>query len=72
MSSLIAQKLEKYIHNNEVTNQELVQIIEVAGQYLNLKTRSAYAKENRLSYNGAKNHRENVYLFGVPFIIDND
>ena len=54
-----------------LSNNDLVQIIESAGSYLNIKTISDYAKINGISYNGAKHHRDNVSIFGVKFIIDN-
>ena len=62
---------EKY-QNNEISNEVLVQIIELAGGYLNLQTITDYAKANNISYNGAKKFRKNIELFGVKFIIDNE
>ena len=56
----------------ELTNNDLVQLIEVAGAFLNLQTISDYAKENNLSYNGAKHFRETVVIFNTRFIIDNE
>ena len=56
----------------ELSNNDLVQLIEVAGSFLNLKTISDYAKENNLSYNGAKHFRKTVEIFNTKFIIDND
>ena len=67
----LAQRLDKYIHEHEVSNEDMVQIIEVCGSYLNLQTISGYAKKNKLSYNGVKKCRNVVYLFGVKFVIDN-
>lgn len=67
----INRNIHKGIINNYLSNDDLVQIIEQTGSYLNLRTRSAYAKENNLSYNGAKKFRQNVNLFGVNFIVDN-
>lgn len=58
--------------NGEFTNNDLLQLIEVAGSFLNLKTISDYAKENNLSYNGAKHFRETVEIFKTKFIIDNE
>jgi hypothetical protein len=66
--SVIAEKFR----NGEIDNNDLVQIIELCGDYLNLKTRTNYAKDNGKSYNGAKNFRRNITLFGCKFIIDND
>ena len=58
--------------NGELSNNDLVQLIEVAGAFLNLKTISDYAKENNLSYNGAKHFRKTIEIFKTKFIIDND
>ena len=52
--------------------KSLVQLCELCGQYLNLKTVAQYAKANGKSYNGAKYFRKNIELFGKKFIIDND
>ena len=64
--------LSDRIEAGELTNDEIVQIIELLGGYLNLQTIPVYAKENGISYNGAKKFRKVVELFGVKFIIDND
>ncbi len=67
LKSFIFQKFQ----DGELDNSSLVQLIEQAGNYLNLKTIPDYAKANGISYNGAKNNRETTELFGVKFIIDN-
>jgi len=54
-----------------LSNDELVQIIDQSGSFLNLQTISDYAKENKISYNGAKKFRKTVKIFNVKFIIDN-
>jgi hypothetical protein len=64
--------IDKGMENKLLSNEDLVQIIEQCGSYLNLMTIAEYAKQNKISYNGAKNHREQLELFGVKFIIDND
>lgn len=56
----------------ELSNNDLVQLIEVAGSFLNLQTISNYAKAKNLSYNGVKNHREIIEIFNVKFVVDND
>lgn len=58
--------------NGELTNKDLLQLIEVAGAFLNLQTIPEYAKAKNLSYNGVKNHREIIEIFNVKFVIDND
>jgi hypothetical protein len=58
--------------NGELSNNDLVQLIEVSGAFLNLQTISDYSKEKRLSYNGVKNHRQIIEIFNTKFVIDND
>lgn len=62
----------KGVDNNLLSNDDLIEIIQTCGSYLNLRTISDYAKKNSISYNGAKNFRNKAELFGVKFIIDND
>ena len=64
--------LEKQLYEGKFDNKDLVQLIELAGDYLNLQTIPDYAKENNISYNGAKKCRNVIKLFNVKFIIDND
>lgn len=68
----ISEHLSKRIMNGELTNDELVQLIELIGGYLNLRTVADYARESGISYNGAKKFRQVKKIFGVKFIIDND
>ena len=68
----ICQHLSKRIENGELKNDELVQLIELIGSYLNLKTIAAYPKENRMSYNGVKNFRTITPIFGVKFVVENN
>ena len=68
----IQQHLSERIESGELTNNELVQLIAHLGMYLNLQTIPDYAKENNISYNGAKKFRNVVKIFGVKFIIDNE
>ena len=69
-------KVEEYIYKclqkNELTNENLVQIIERINSYLNLETINNYAKDNHISYNGAKNNRSVINMFGCKFIAEND
>ena len=70
--SQIADNLCKEIYESkEIDNNDLVQICELCGSLLNLKTISKYAKDNNKSYNGVKKFRQVVKIFDVKFIIDN-
>ena len=64
----ISQKFE----GDELDNDSLVQIIELCGMYLNLHTISSYAKAHNLSYNGVKNHREVIKMWGCKLVVDNN
>jgi hypothetical protein len=63
-----SEKFEK----GELNNDSLVQLIELAGNYLNIESIPNYAKQNNLSYNGVKKFRTIVELFNIKFVIDND
>ena len=60
------------VESNLLSNDDLVQIIELTGALLNLQTISDYAKENKMSYNGAKKFRKTVKIFNTKFVIDNE
>lgn len=68
-------KIEEYIYKclqkDELSTDNLVQIIERVNSYLNLKTINNYAKDNKISYNGEKNNRSVLKLFGCRFIAQN-
>lgn len=66
------QKLVESIQQGKWDNDGLVQLIELCGSYLNLQTISDYAKQNKISYNGAKKFRNVKKIFNVNFIIDNE
>ena len=71
LADRIMTNINKGMENDLLSNDNLVQIIELCGSYLNLCSRSEYSKQNKISYNGAKKHRKNIKLFGQTFIIDN-
>ena len=71
MKEKILNRLSELIETNQLNNEDLVQIIEHLGSYLNLQTISDYSKQNNLSYNGVKKCRKISKLFNVKFVIDN-
>lgn len=66
------QKLGESIHDGKWDSDSLVQLIELAGAYANLRTIPNYAKEHGLTYNGVKKTRKIVTLFGVKFVCESD
>ena len=76
LHNIIKEHLGRILHNVELSNEEMVSLIDLIGSYLNLKTISDYAKINSISYNGVldrvKSGKVKEYnLFNVKFIIDN-
>jgi hypothetical protein len=73
--STLCEKIERNImygvQSGLLDNKDLIKIIQTSGVYLNLTTISNYSKQNNISYNGAKNNREVINMFGVKFIVDN-
>lgn len=65
-------KLSKVIEEGKFSNYGLIQLIELCGRYLNLKTIPEYAKEHNKSYNGVKKFRNIMKIFNVKFVIDNN
>jgi len=67
-------KLQEYIdicmNKSELSPRDLVQLFEQNNLYMNLKTIPQYAKDNNISYNGAKKCRSIIELFGVKFVQD--
>lgn len=64
-------KLGQSIQEGKWSNAGLVQLIELAGMYLNIKTIPDYAKDQRITYNGAIKRIRPITIFNVKFIIDN-
>ena len=65
-------KIEEYVYKTLCKDElDIVQLFERLNAYANLKTISQYAKDNNKSYNGIKNNREIITLFGVKFVLDN-
>ena len=65
------QKLGETIQSGKWTNAGLVQLIELCGDFLNIKTIPDYAKETGVSYNGVKKFRKIKTIFNVKFVIEN-
>lgn len=69
------KKIEESIRIGKWSNQGLVELIKLSGEYLNLKTITDYCQQTGMSYPGAiKNtkNRKNINLFNAKFIIDNN
>lgn len=64
----------KKIQNNELSNDDLVELIKLCGDYLNLKTIPDYAKAEKISYPGVLKRKniEIVKIFNTKYVIDNE
>jgi hypothetical protein len=69
------QKLGESIQLGKWSNDALVELIKLSGDFLNLQTIADFAESNKISYQAAKKntgHRKNIEIFNTKFIIDND
>lgn len=65
-------KLGESIQLGKWSNDGMVQLIELVGDFLNLQTIPNYAKNHKLSYNGVKKTRTIIKIKCVKFVIDNE
>ncbi|OFX52332.1 MAG: hypothetical protein A2066_00120 [Bacteroidetes bacterium GWB2_41_8] len=65
-------ELGQSIVQDRWSNEGLVQLIELAGGYLNLQTIPDYAAAKKLSYNGVKKTRNIREIHGIKWVIDNN
>ena len=66
--SFVSAKFE----SGELDNDSLIELIQLAGAYLNLQTIPDYARAKNMSYEGVKKYRHIETIFNVKFVIDND
>lgn len=69
---IAVEKFIKMVQEKGVSNEFLVEIFKLTGSYLNLKTISDYARDNKMSYPGVVKCREIKKMFNVKFVIDNE
>ena len=68
----IGDRLEKYIYENNVSNDEWLKILNLAETYGGIKSVKQYSKDNAISVQGVYKNRS-VYSFaGVKIVVDND
>lgn len=69
---LSLKRLEIAILEDRWSDEALVKLIKLAGEYINIMSVSEYAKKNNISYPGARKNaatRKNIELFNTKFII---
>ena len=63
----------KEVYEGKISNREIVQHIELLCGFLNLKTIPNYARNEGISYNGAKKRKtQKVIIDNIKFIVDNE
>jgi hypothetical protein len=65
------KKLGESIHKGKWSNDGMVKLIELIGEYLNPLSIQEYADEKGISYQAARKHKQTI-LFRQKFIVDND
>ncbi len=65
---IVIDRIEQLTFEGELSDDCLVQIIELCGKYLNLETIPNAAKRTGKSYNGIKKTSKIIALFGVKFV----
>ncbi len=76
LATKINQHISERVQKGELSNLDMVAIVENLCQYFNLATYSDYAKREGISYNGVKTRVESgkvkeLDFFNVKYIIDN-
>lgn len=69
---VVLERFGKYITKKGVSNDFLLELIQLTGSFLNLQTIADYARAKHLSYQGVKTCRKIIILFGCKFVLDND
>ena len=65
------KKLGESIHKGKWSNEGMVKLIELIGEYLNPLSIQEFADEKGISYQAARKHKQTI-IFRQKFIIDND
>lgn len=69
--SLALNKLGQSIHDGKWSNEGMVKLIELVGEYLNPLSIQEFADNRHISYQAARKHKQ-IIFFRQKFIIDND
>lgn len=70
-SEKIVHRIGELMFEGKFSNDQIMKIIELGGTCLNLQSISDYAKNNNMSYNGVKHHRNIKKIFNNKYVIDN-
>ena len=69
-------KIKAYIDNammnDELSNDDLVELIKHLGAYGNIMSVKEYSDQNNITVQGVYNHRKLVNLWGFKFVVENE
>jgi hypothetical protein len=64
--------IENKFESGELDNSSLVQIFELTGMMLNVKSISDFQRDNGKSYNGVKKSKQVRKVNNIKYLIDNE
>jgi len=68
----IKASIDDAMMNDELSNDDLVELIKHLGAYGNIMSVKEYSDQNNITVQGVYNHRNVVNLWGFKFVVDND
>ena len=66
---VILQRLGELVHNGEIGKDGLVSLLKLCETYLNLQRISDYAKDNNISTQHARKHKDVIKICNYQLII---
>ena len=68
----IKASIDDAMMNDELSNDDLVELIKHLGTYGNIMSVKDYSSQNSITVQGVYNHRNVVNLWGFKFVLEND
>ena len=68
----IKASIDDAMMNDELSNDNLVELIKHIGAYGNVMSVKDYSDQNNITVQGVYNHRNVVNLWGFKFVVEND
>ena len=68
----IKASIDDAMMNDELSTDDLVELIKYLGAYGNVMSVKDYSNQNGITVQGVYNHRNVVDLWGFKFVVEND
>ena len=68
----IKSSIDDAMMNDELSNNDLIELIKYIGAYGNVMSVKDYSNQNGITVQGVYNHRNVVELWGFKFVVDNN